>query len=802
MPALLAHRHGGGVRVDMVRLTIDGKTVETEEGKTILEAARQHGIYIPTLCWHPNLLSIGSCRICLVEAEGYANPMVSCQTVAQEGMVVTTQSPKLTSMRRDYLKLLLAYHPLDCPVCDAGGECDLQDLVFQHAIAKADYTAPREERIKAYATPMINYFENRCVLCLRCIHACREVSGRSVLDLVSTGLDARMAPTNAKSCISCGECLFVCPVGALTENLSPLKARLWQVTRHFTTCPHCGFGCTFSLDVAANGYVTDVIQDVKNMPNHGSLCVMGRFGYDFVNHEARVSTASTKNGAVGIQEAASLAAERLAALDRQGKGVGFVVSPRATNEELFLLKEIAGRLPNASMTTSAFYHTGKVLEAYRRKGFSYPYEYDKLLDADLIVVAGANLLSNNHVLGDKVREAYKLRGSRIMIVDPAPIALSSIADAHVKLLPGSDAAFFNALSTVLAPGGQQPDVGAVCAACGMDADDFTRASRLVGRAANIAVIFGSGVSASDESLQTLLDFCAACGADKKELTMPVARAANAVGASLILGCAVAPHVLLANSGIKGLFFYEEDPFHYMSAETTAAGLEGKEFVLVADALPSAVMSRADLTVATGVFTQKEGTFFAGDGGLRRLAKAVDCEQAAYPGFTFLSALLEKLGGPSYRAPHDVTARLKEGLIKIAAERETAAAASADRSGGKAVVASKGAYVLIVRDLFVNRHLGGGEVYSKGVAAVYQQPGNPVSEDKFFMSPADASALGVVEGDVVQITSKTGTVDKPLSLKEGLRPGVLEYLIFRDRPAALKLMESPAKWIEVQVQRVK
>ena len=350
--------------------------------------------------------------------------MVSCATTAQEGMVVTTKSDKLSSMRRDYLKLLLAYHPLDCPICDAGGECDLQDLVFEHAIEKADYSVARQERVESYATPMIKYFENRCVLCLRCIHACREVSGRSVLDLVGAGIDARMAPTNAKSCISCGECLFVCPVGALTENLSPLKARLWQVARHSTTCPHCGFGCTFSIDVAADGYVTDVVQDVKNMPNRGSLCVMGRFGYDFANHEARIrqdwrgDTHQIETSARGVspqplstlQEAASVAAERLAALDRQEKTIGFVVSPRATNEEIFLLKEIAGRLRHALLASSAFYHTGRVLDAYRRRGLSYPYEYDRLLDADLIIIAGANLLSNNHVLGNRVRDAVQAAG--------------------------------------------------------------------------------------------------------------------------------------------------------------------------------------------------------------------------------------------------------------------------------------------------------------------------------------------------------------------------------------------------------
>ncbi|MHB8111377.1 MAG: 2Fe-2S iron-sulfur cluster-binding protein, partial [Syntrophorhabdaceae bacterium] len=163
----------------MITFTIDGKEIKTEEGKTILEAARENNIYIPTLCYHENLLPIGSCRLCIVEIDGYEKPMASCTTSAVEGIKVQTHSEKLFAMRQEYLKFLLINHPLECPHCDSAGECRLQDLVFEHKIECVDLAADREpKQVKPYATAMIRYALDRCVLCLRCVHACREVSGR------------------------------------------------------------------------------------------------------------------------------------------------------------------------------------------------------------------------------------------------------------------------------------------------------------------------------------------------------------------------------------------------------------------------------------------------------------------------------------------------------------------------------------------------------------------------------------------------------------------------------------------------
>jgi predicted molibdopterin-dependent oxidoreductase YjgC len=804
----------------MVRLKIDGKEVETGEGRTILEAARENAIYIPTLCFHENLLPLGSCRMCVVEADGYANPMAACTTACQEGMSVRTQSDRLFAMRQDYLKLILAYHPLDCPICDAGGECDLQDLVFEHRIGSADLSVHRGTKVDSYATPLIKYWENRCVLCLRCVHACREVSGRGVLDLVDTGIDARMAPTNPRNCISCGECLFVCPVGALTENLSPLKARPWQVERHLTTCPHCGFGCTFALDLLPDNRVVDVIQSPSNMPNKGSLCVLGRFGCDFVNHESAIREASSKDGPLSLSAAVDAAYERLAGLDKEGKGIGFIVSPRATNEEIFLIREIAGRFKKASLSTSGHFHTGEVLEAFLRTGIKPTYEYESLLGADLILVAGANLLSNNHVLADRVREAVKLRGARIIVVDPSVPALAFIADAHLKVRPTCDSFLFDSVSKRLIEEGKYPqeskglenfasfssalaslDLEAALSRAGIEARDFERMYGLISRASNMAIIFGSGISASKESLKSLLNLSVLKGSDRKGLVMAIAKESNALGAVSILESKVAPPKILEDRKISGLFLYEDDPFHYACGDTVSASLKEKEFILVADALPTYVMDRADLVVPTGLFIEKEGTVFAGDGHVRKLAKMTP--GYTWQGFSFLQELLSRLNGTRYAGPGQVTEKLTEtGIITGAGEmRATGTGAPSFDAGSTAGRAdSRKDYVLILRDISINHHIIDKEAYSTGISTIYQHPGYPVSEDKLFMSEEDAKDLGLAEGDIVQVESGSGTLQKPISVKEGLRRGVLEYLVFRDRREALKLSADVSKWIEVRVRK--
>lgn len=328
----------------MVSFKIDGNELSVPAGTTILEAARSAGIDIPSLCYHKRLPPIGSCNMCIVEIEGRAEPVTSCTAAVEEGVVVTTESEALNAQRVVNLKKILKHHALDCPVCDKAGECDLQNIVYRLGITDVPFEPRKQKRDEGYATSLIRYWPERCIMCRRCVTACSEIKVIGAIDIIGEGEESRLLAVAADKCKSCGECLSVCPTGALTENLSRYKTRPWLGNRVKTTCVYCGCGCQLELDVLENR-VVGVHTKTDGGVNQGSLCVKGRFGYEFIGDEARLKTPLIKeNGEfreVGWDEALDYTAKRLSEIRNQfgPDSIAGLASAKCTNEENFLFQK-------------------------------------------------------------------------------------------------------------------------------------------------------------------------------------------------------------------------------------------------------------------------------------------------------------------------------------------------------------------------------------------------------------------------------------------------------------------------------
>ena len=329
--------------MSMVKLTIDGKEVLTRKNSTILEAAEKAGIRIPTLCFHKRLNPIGSCRMCVVDIQGYSEPMAACTTPVAENITVTINSDRLFRIRQDSLKLILANYPLDCRICDKAGECVLQELAIEYDIKEAEYKVPKQTLNPVYATSLIRYRPERCILCLRCTAACREIKGIGALDIIN-GQEGHHLSVNQEICVSCGECLKVCPTEALTENLSGTRGWSRLVKKIPTTCTYCGCGCQMELNVLDNKVLGITAKDDAGV-NQGSLCVKGRFGFEFISSGQRLKMPLIKkNGKLqesSWDEALNLAAEKFNKIKKESgsDAIGGLTSARCTNEDNYLFQK-------------------------------------------------------------------------------------------------------------------------------------------------------------------------------------------------------------------------------------------------------------------------------------------------------------------------------------------------------------------------------------------------------------------------------------------------------------------------------
>lgn len=333
----------------MVTFMLNGKEVSVKEGTSILHAARENGVDIPTLCYDENLSTFGGCRLCVVEVEGARTLVASCTSEVREGMVVQTESEKVVSARKEIIDLLLANHPEDCLTCEQTGKCKLQDYAYRYGIKKSTYKGQKKDYAIDSLNPVMERDQNKCILCGKCVRVCKEVQVTGTIDFAGRGFKTRIAtafdaPIDYKNCRLCGQCISVCPTGALV-NKQLKGTRPWEVTKVTTTCPFCGVGCNFDLNVK-NGKVVGVTPNPNSPVNGTSICVKGRYHTDFLSSPDRITTPLIKKDGQFVETTWETALSTVIGKLKETKekygsdAIGGLSSARCTNEDNYVFQKM------------------------------------------------------------------------------------------------------------------------------------------------------------------------------------------------------------------------------------------------------------------------------------------------------------------------------------------------------------------------------------------------------------------------------------------------------------------------------
>ncbi|TEU18241.1 MAG: NADH-quinone oxidoreductase subunit NuoG [Anaerolineales bacterium] len=835
----------------LVTLTIDDHEATVPEGTTVLEAAKSIGVEIPTLCHYEKLAPFGGCRICLVEIEKMRGLQTACTTVVRPEMVVRTASPEVLKTRKAILEFLLTNHPLDCPVCDKGGECDLQDFVFKWGPTESRYIEEKRHKRKAYTlSPLIVKDEERCVLCRRCVRYLEEWADDLQLDYFERGRLTRVDtfPGQAFDSVFSGNTIDICPVGALTSRVFRFRARSWELEEVPGICSYCGVGCNVTLDVKTNK-LRRISGRENPAVNDGWLCDKGRFAHQYMDSPERVTQPLVrKNGELkpaSWDEALSLASQRLREIVQESgpHSVGGVGSATVTNEAAYLFQKFMRTV----LGTNNVDHLGRLPD-----GVHPLPSITKVREADTILLLGADTLEEAPVIELFIRKSANLKGAKVVVAHPRRINLTGYDGPWLAYRPGTEVALLNGLAHVILAEGLHKEGRRVTELeewvkdyppdkveeiTAVPAETLREAARVLTEAQKAILIYGLVTVRGPHGqacLAALNNLALLIGAYEPGC---LAQEPNSWG---VLDVGLAPHLypgrqrleddqvrkrlgkrwkaeLPSEAGLgldemlKATLDGELEALYIMAANPVMdhpigdEALEKAKFLIVQDLFLTETARLADVVLPAASFAEADGTFTNMAGRVQRLHKALRLPAEVKPHGQIIVDLARVMG--KKLGPYSPPAVMEE-ITRVAASYEGLSYGSLGDDGIQAAIATEGrtrrfaqadfqapaadaAYPLAL--------VTGRLLYDQGFPFAQSETMRQFVPEPFVeLNPADAEALGIADQDAVTVSSARDSLELKAKVSDDIRPGcVFVPLHLNEMPVvALSDVKAAVTWVKV------